>query len=47
VVGAAVAEDRIFMALTLAAVNLFALRVLLPLKLKLDRIEAEKQAAEK
>src|SRR5689334_20292871 len=36
VVGAAVAQDRILVAITLAAVNLFALRVLLPLKLKLD-----------
>jgi putative Mg2+ transporter-C (MgtC) family protein len=37
VVGAAVAQDRFFMAAALAAVNLFALRVLLPLKLKLDQ----------
>jgi len=37
VVGCAVAEDRLFMALMLSAVNLFALRVLLPLKEKLDR----------
>jgi putative Mg2+ transporter-C (MgtC) family protein len=44
VVGASVAQDRFFMALTLAAVNLFALRVLMPLKLRLDRIEAEKEA---
>ena len=36
VVGAAVAEDRYFMAFALAAANLFALRVLLPWKLKLD-----------
>jgi putative Mg2+ transporter-C (MgtC) family protein len=36
VVGAAVAEDRLFLGATLALVNLFALRVLLPLKLKLD-----------
>jgi putative Mg2+ transporter-C (MgtC) family protein len=42
VVGAAVAEDRFFMALMLAAMNLFALRVLLPLKLKLDAMKAEK-----
>jgi putative Mg2+ transporter-C (MgtC) family protein len=48
VVGAAVAEDRFFMALTLTAVNLFALRVLLPLKLKLDARKAEKvEAAQK
>jgi putative Mg2+ transporter-C (MgtC) family protein len=37
VIGAAVAEDRFFMGLMLAAVNLFALRILLPLKEKLDR----------
>jgi putative Mg2+ transporter-C (MgtC) family protein len=37
VVGAAVALDRFYMAGTLAALNLFALRVLLPLKQKLDR----------
>lgn len=36
VVGAAVASDRIVMAAVLAALNLFALRVLLPLKQKLD-----------
>src|SRR5579863_1208060 len=34
VIGAAVAEDRFFMGLMLAAVNLFALRILLPLKEK-------------
>jgi putative Mg2+ transporter-C (MgtC) family protein len=45
VIGAAVAEDRFFMALMLAAVNLFALRVLMPLKLKLDTIKAEKAEA--
>jgi len=36
VVGAAVAVDRYWLAVVLAALNLFALRVLLPLKLKLD-----------
>ena len=36
VVGAAVAMDRFAMAIVLSAVNLFALAVLLPLKLKLD-----------
>ena len=36
VVGAAVAEDRIAVAIALALMNLFALRVLLPLKTKLD-----------
>ncbi|MBZ5725359.1 MAG: MgtC/SapB family protein [Acidobacteriia bacterium] len=35
-VGAAVAQERYFLAAMLAAVNLFALRVLLPLKMKLD-----------
>ncbi len=44
VVGAAVAQDRFFMAAALAAVNLFALRVLLPLKLKLDQRAALKKA---
>ncbi len=44
VVGAAVAEDRILLAVLLAGMNLFALRVLLPLKLKLDR-RAEIRAA--
>jgi putative Mg2+ transporter-C (MgtC) family protein len=37
VVGAAVAEDRYFIAGALALVNLFALRVLLPIKESLDR----------
>ena len=36
VVGAAVAQNRYALAATLAALNLFALRVLLPLKQKLD-----------
>jgi len=45
VVGAAVAEDRFLMAAILAAMNLFALRVLLPWKLKLDaRAQAQAQA---
>ena len=43
VVGAAVAQDRFWMAAALAAVNLFALRVLLPLKLKLDERAEEKK----
>jgi putative Mg2+ transporter-C (MgtC) family protein len=44
VVGAAVAEDRFIMAAMLAAMNLFALRVLLPWKLKLDaRAEAKEE----
>ena len=43
VIGAAVAEDRFFMALMLSAVNLFALRVLLPLKEKLDRRAAHEE----
>jgi len=37
VVGAAVAEDRFVMAVVLALLNLLALRVLLPWKLKLDQ----------
>jgi putative Mg2+ transporter-C (MgtC) family protein len=36
VVGAAVAQNRFLMAIVLAMLNLFALRVLLPLKLRLD-----------
>ena len=34
--GAAVAQNRFLLAIVLSALNLFALRVLLPLKLKLD-----------
>ncbi len=37
VLGAAVAQERWFLALVLAGLNLFALRVLLPWKQKLDR----------
>jgi len=37
VVGAAVATDRYWIAIVLAALNLFTLRVLLPIKQKLDR----------
>jgi len=36
VIGAAVAQDRLVLAFFLAALNLITLRVLLPLKLKLD-----------
>ncbi|HEY1340404.1 MAG TPA: MgtC/SapB family protein [Bryobacteraceae bacterium] len=36
VLGAAVAQDRFFLAIVLAVMNLFALRVLLPLKMKID-----------
>ncbi|HYW43503.1 MAG TPA: MgtC/SapB family protein [Bryobacteraceae bacterium] len=44
VLGAAVAQDRFFLAAALAAINLFALRVLLPLKQKLDeRAEAKEK----
>ena len=43
VLGTAVATNRYWLAVTLAGLNLFALRVLLPLKLKLDA----KAAAEK
>jgi putative Mg2+ transporter-C (MgtC) family protein len=39
VLGAAVAQDRFFLAFILAAMNLVALRVLLPLKMKLDARE--------
>lgn len=37
VLGAAVAQDRWILALVLSALNLFALRVLLPWKLRLDK----------
>jgi putative Mg2+ transporter-C (MgtC) family protein len=44
VLGAAVAEDRFVMAVILAAFNLFALRVLMAWKLKLDaRAKARKE----
>lgn len=44
VIGAAVAEDRLVMAAILSVMNLVALRILLPLKLKLDaKYAAEKQ----
>ena len=41
VVGAAVAQDRYLLAAALAVLNLIALRVLLPLKQKLDRDAVE------
>jgi len=41
VIGAAVAQNRFLLALVLSALNLFALRVLLPLKLKLDARKKE------
>jgi putative Mg2+ transporter-C (MgtC) family protein len=44
VLGAAVAQERYALAIVLSAVNLLTLRVLLPLKLKLDeREEAKKE----
>ena len=42
VLGVAVAQNRYLMAILLAALNLFALRVLLPLKLRLDERKKEK-----
>lgn len=39
VLGAAVAQERYFLAIVLSALNLFALRVLMPLKTKLDTRE--------
>ena len=42
-VGAAVALDRFLLAAMLAALNLFALRVLLPVKLRLDARADEKR----
>jgi putative Mg2+ transporter-C (MgtC) family protein len=47
VVGAAVAEDRYLMAAFLALLNLFALRVLLPWKLKIDAREAARRQQKK
>jgi putative Mg2+ transporter-C (MgtC) family protein len=46
VVGAAVAQDRFILAAALAAVNLLALKLLLPLKQKLEQ-EGEKQGEPK
>ena len=45
VVGASVAQNRYLLAATLAALNLFALRVLLPLKTRLDAKSAERPDA--
>jgi len=47
VLGAAVAEERWVLAAVLAALNLFALRVLLPWKLKLDTKRELEQALRK
>jgi len=47
VIGAAVAQDRFLLGATLAAINLLTLRVLLPLKLKLDERSARKHHAPK
>jgi len=46
VIGAAVAEDRLVVAIVLSLMNLVALRILLPLKQKLDK-EREEKAEEK
>src|SRR5437588_4476212 len=46
VVGAAVAMNRYILAAALAALNLIALRVLLPLKLKLDAREGDSKSNE-
>jgi putative Mg2+ transporter-C (MgtC) family protein len=43
VVGAAVAQQRYWLAVTLAALNLFALRVLMPLKQRLEARAAERE----
>ena len=45
VVGASVAQNRYLMAAMLAALNLFALRVLLQVKTRLDDESADQQAA--
>ena len=42
VLGAAVAQDRFVLAIVLALMNLVALRVLLPLKLKLDHAPTDR-----
>jgi putative Mg2+ transporter-C (MgtC) family protein len=42
VVGAAIAQNRFFLAILLAALNLFALTVLMPLKMKLDQRKKER-----
>ena len=41
--GVAVAEDRWVLAVVMSAINLFALRVLLPWKMRLDRVDDAKQ----
>jgi putative Mg2+ transporter-C (MgtC) family protein len=46
VVGAAVAQQRYWLAATLAFLNLFALRVLLPLKQRLEARTAERKRDE-
>ncbi|MGA2119096.1 MAG: MgtC/SapB family protein [Bryobacteraceae bacterium] len=46
VLGAAVAQQRYWLAATLAFLNLFALRVLLPLKQRLDALEAKRKRDE-
>jgi putative Mg2+ transporter-C (MgtC) family protein len=43
VVGAAVAQNRWLLAIVLAGLNLFALRVLMPIKAKLDERENERK----
>jgi putative Mg2+ transporter-C (MgtC) family protein len=43
VLGAAVAQERYIVAVTIAAINLFTLRVLLPWKQKMDAVKAEKE----
>ncbi|MDR3698050.1 MAG: MgtC/SapB family protein [Candidatus Sulfopaludibacter sp.] len=42
VLGAAVAQERYIVAVTIAAINLFTLRVLLPWKQKMDAAKADK-----
>jgi putative Mg2+ transporter-C (MgtC) family protein len=44
VLGAAVAEDRFFLAVALSLLNLLTLRVLMPFKLKMDAKETRKGA---
>jgi putative Mg2+ transporter-C (MgtC) family protein len=47
VIGAAVAQDRIFLALALSVMNLIALRIVLPLKRKIDVTEQSEPPAPK
>jgi putative Mg2+ transporter-C (MgtC) family protein len=47
VLGAAVAQERYIVAIVLSLLNLFALRILMPLKLKLDERQKDQPKPEK